>query len=190
MIFITRGKQNLQVQCPAALYKWQPTTMQLHIWAYLGYTKLKPPQEEIITEYVLGKDVFVSLPTGFGKSICYGCLSDKLRGLDEKSIALIITPLISLMTDQMSSFTSKGLKAGFIGTGMNKRTVDAVMNGQYQLLFISPEALLESRRWRDILREEPYTSNLVAFAVDEAHCEKVVINVKYIFIRPLVVQVV
>ena len=59
--------------------------------------------------------------------------------------------LISLMTDQVSSFTSKGLKAGFIGTGMNKKTVDAVMNGQYQLLFISPEALLESRRWRDIL---------------------------------------
>ena len=120
----------------------------------MGYTKLKPPQEEIITEYVLGKDVFVSLPTGFGKSICYGCLPivfDKLRGLDEKSIALIITPLISLMTDQVSSFTSKGLKAGFIGTGMNKKTVDAVMNGQYQLLFISPEALLESRRWRDIL---------------------------------------
>ena len=55
------------------------------------------------------------------------------------------------MTDQVSSFTSKGLKAGFIGTGMNKKTVDAVMNGQYQLLFISPEALLESRRWRDIL---------------------------------------
>ena len=78
---------------------------------YLGYTKLKPQQEEIITEYVLGKDVFVSLPTGFGKSICYGCLPivfDILRGLDEKSIALIITPLISLMTDQVSSFTSKG----------------------------------------------------------------------------------
>ena len=130
---------------------------------YLGYTKLKPPQEEIITEYVLAKDVFVSLPTGFGKRICYGCLPivfDKLRGLDKKSIALIITPLISLMTDQVSSFTSKGLKAGFIGTGMNKKTVDAVMNGQYQLLFISPEALLESRRWRDILREEPYTSTL------------------------------
>ena len=78
---------------------------------YLGCTKLKPPQDEIITEYVLRKDVFVSLPTGFGKSICYGCLPivcDKLRGLDEKSIALIITPLISLMTDQVSSFTSKG----------------------------------------------------------------------------------
>ena len=74
------------------------------------------------------------------------------------------------MSDQVSSFTSKGLKAGFIGTGMNEKTVEAAMNGQYQLLFISPEALLESRRWRDILREEPYTSNLVAFAVDEAHC--------------------
>ena len=59
---------------------------------YLGYTKLKPPQEEIITEYVLGKDVFVSLPTGFGKSICYGCLPivfDKLRGLDEKALHLL-----------------------------------------------------------------------------------------------------
>ena len=91
---------------------------------------VKPPQEEVITEYVLGKDVFASLPTGFGKSICYGCLPivfDKLRGLDEKTIALIITPLISLMTDQVSSFTSKGLKAGFIGTGMNKETVDVIM---------------------------------------------------------------
>ena len=120
---------------------------------------VKPPQEEVITEYVLGKDVFASLPTGFGKSICYGCLPivfDKLRGLDEKTIALIITPLISLMTDQVSSFTSKGLKAGFIGTGMNKETVDVIMNGQYQLLFISPEALLESRRWRDILRRNIY----------------------------------
>ena len=142
----------------------------------LGYSKLKPLQEEVIIQYVSGKDVFVSLPTGFGKSICYGSLPfvyDKLRGVgQERSIAIVVSPLISLMTDQVLKFNSMGIQAGLVSPDINKEAVEKVMKGEYQLLFISPEALLDSKRWRSALQGEPYLSNIVAFAVDEAHCVK------------------
>lgn len=121
--------------------------------ACLGVKTLKSLQKEVITEFVLGNDVFVALPTGFGKSFCYGCLPfvyDRLRGQCGSSIVLVVSPLISLMTDQVSRFLKMGLSAGMLRSGgLAKDEVAKVVEGQHQLLFVSPEAL-ESKDKRQI----------------------------------------
>ena len=143
--------------------------------ASLGFKDLKPLQEEAIRAYVNGRNVLVVLPTGFGKSICYGCLPyvfDILRATNNTSIAIIVSPLVSLMVDQVSKFNRMGISSGMITSGMSFENLKKVEKGEFQLLFISPEALLATRMWRALLIEEPYKTNVVAFAVDEAHCVK------------------
>ena len=82
----------------------------------LGYDFLKP-EKHLVSKFLLGRDVFVSLPTGFGKSLCYGCLPrvfDSLEGMESKSILVVITPLIALVKDQVTTFTAKGLSATYV----------------------------------------------------------------------------
>ena len=71
----------------------------------LGYKEMKPEQEELVKEFISGRDVFGILPTGFGKSLCYGCLPlvfDELLGTENKSIVVVVTPLKAIMHDQVS----------------------------------------------------------------------------------------
>ena len=71
----------------------------------LGYKEMKPEQEELVKEFISGRDVFGILPTGFGKSLCYGCLPlvfDELLGTENKSIVVVVTPLKAIMYDQVS----------------------------------------------------------------------------------------
>ena len=78
----------------------------------LGYSKLKPEQEQAITYFARGNDVFVALPTGYGKSLCFALLPrvfDLLRGVENQSIAMIVSPLVALMREQVASFPSRGL---------------------------------------------------------------------------------
>ena len=86
--------------------------------ASFGYSCLKDEQEKALKAFAGGNDVFVSLPTGYGKSLCYALLTsifDKKRRLTEKeSIAMIVSPLIALMKDQSSSFTEKGIVSGYV----------------------------------------------------------------------------
>ena len=129
---------------------------------------MKTKQKEAIVEFVSGKDVFVVLPTGYGKSVCYATLPlifDQLRG-KTGSVVVIVSPLITRMKDQVESFKSKGLEAAFVGCG------DEQMDGKYQLVYISPEALFQKRVWRDMLQLDIYQNSLVGFIVDEAHCVK------------------
>ena len=80
----------------------------------LGYKELKDKQKESIMEFAKGSDVFVSLPTGYGKSLCYVILPsvfDELRKSDKKSIVLVVSPLIGIMKDQVDSITAMGLSA-------------------------------------------------------------------------------
>ena len=82
----------------------------------LGYSTLKPLQEEVIVQFVAGRDVFAVLPTGFGKSLCYACLLQALDRLREKSgsFVIVVTPLLAIMRDQVASFSSKGLWAAYV----------------------------------------------------------------------------
>ena len=141
-------------------------------WIHLSKRKAK----KAIKAFVEGNDVFVSLPTGYGKSLCYALLPsvfDKKRRLAERtSIAMIVSPLIALMKDQSSSFTEKGIVSGYVSDkeSTDKETKRKIVKGECQLVHISPEALFLSTEWRRMLSRDHYRENLVGFIVDEAHC--------------------
>ncbi len=129
-------------------------------------------------EFMGGRDVFVSLPTGSGESICFICLPhifDELRKLSEgqnhhNSIVVVVSPLPSLMLDQVAKASAKGMRAVCIGRDqLDFKVGKAVENGGYQLLYISPEAMLSSLRWREMFLSTVYQHNLVCLAIDEAH---------------------
>ena len=80
----------------------------------LGYSTLKPEQHEAVVKFASGRDVFVSLPTGHGKSLCYILLPpvfDSLRGVEAKSVVLVVSPLVGLMRDQVTSINKLGMSA-------------------------------------------------------------------------------
>lgn len=83
-----------------------------------------------------------------------------------------MTPLISLMIDQKEKFIQRGLKVEFVGGQSDELSVAAVLNGDIQLMYISPECLLLNRKYRCMLTTTPYQKKLKAFVVDEAHCVK------------------
>ena len=141
--------------------------------ASLGYSSLKPEQVLAISSFLEGNDVFVSLPTGYGKSLCYAALPpafDKIRDTDQHSIVIVVSPLIALMKDQVAVYSAKGMKAGCITRESSSVEKAEVVKGNLQLVYFSPESLLLGYRWRELLQTEPYASNVVAFVIDEAHC--------------------
>ena len=144
--------------------------------ASLGFT-LKKEQEVCIFQFASGKDVFVSLPTGYGKSLCYTILPalfDRLRSVEKKSIILVVSPLRALMKDQVAAITSMGIAATCISDKESTAysTKKAVQEGCMQVILITPEALFCGTEWRRLLCTDVYRHNLVAFVVDEAHCIK------------------
>ena len=140
----------------------------------LGYENVRQEQFDVVLNFMKGNDVFVSLPTGSGKSLCYACLPlvyDRLReDVDtSKSIALVISPLNALMQDQVTSFSKRGMTAVQVGNDCSPTLVDKVINGEMQLLYMSPEAILTVPTWREMFRNQYYQDNLICLAVDEAH---------------------
>ena len=142
----------------------------------LGYDSLKPEQETALLAFLDGKDVFVSLPTGYGKSLCYAALpaafDSLLRRKEATSIVIAVSPLIALMKDQVAGLSARGLAVGCVTQDSSDEEKAKVKSGQYQLVLFSPEALLSIRRWREMLQGERYSSRIIAFIVDEAHCVK------------------
>jgi ATP-dependent DNA helicase RecQ len=130
---------------------------------YFGYTSFRQNQEEIIRHVMSGNDALVLMPTGGGKSICY-----QIPALSMSGIAIVISPLISLMKDQVETLRSNGIEAEALNSG-NDMTADTVirrkcMAGQIKLLYISPEKALAEI---DYLLKNIHIS---LFAIDEAHC--------------------
>lgn len=140
----------------------------------LGYSELRSQQKDAIKAFVAAHDVFVSLPTGFGKSLIYGCLPllfDKLRcKLKPSSIVIVICPLIALMKDQVERFKSLGIQAAYVGD--QSLDTAAFLTGDVKLIFISPESLNRGSLWRDVISSDVYQQNVVAFVIDEAHLVK------------------
>ena len=136
---------------------------------------LKDEQRDAIRTFVSGRDVFVALPTGFGKSLYYALLPpvfDELRGRDQRrSIVIVVSPLTSLMMEQRQKFTTDGIPAEFVGElQQDLDAMQGVKDGKYQLLYISPESLLSNPQWRNMLLSTTYRKNIVGLVVDEAHC--------------------
>ena len=138
--------------------KWSNREIEAAIAAAfgrLGYSAVKSEQLEAAREFVKGQDVFVSIPTGSGKSLCYGCLPlvyDSLRSKTRgsKSIVVVVSPLKALMLDQVRAFCAKGLESAYVsGEDEGGAVARGVENGDYPLVFMSPEALVSSCRWRE-----------------------------------------
>jgi len=123
-------------------------------------------QKDTIISFVQGSDVFVVLPTGSSvwEDACLPLLFDGKSGL----IALIISPLVALM--QFNGFSTRGIKCARVVSCTEEQARLGVLDGGYQLVFISPEALLATRRWRRMLLSPVYQKSLIAIVVDEAHC--------------------
>ena len=130
---------------------------------YFGYDSFRPLQEEIIRTVLDGRDSLVLMPTGGGKSICY-----QLPALLCEGTAVVVSPLISLMKDQVESLCANGVAAGALNSS-NDETENAVlrracMEGSLKLLYISPEKLIAEANY--LLRD----MHISLFAMDEAHC--------------------
>ena len=131
---------------------------------YWGYDGFRPMQEEIITAALEGKDVLAIMPTGGGKSICF-----QVPGLMRDGITLVVTPLITLMKDQVQNLNDRGVRALAIHAGMSRHEVDLALNnaayGDYKFLYLSPERLGTQlfRSYIDVL-------DVSFIVVDEAHC--------------------
>ena len=130
---------------------------------YFGYDCFRPLQEEIIQHVLDGKDALVLMPTGGGKSICY-----QLPALLCEGTALVVSPLISLMKDQVETLCANGVSAGALNSS-NDETENAAlrracMEGKLKLLYISPEKLITEANY--LLRD----MQISLFAIDEAHC--------------------
>ena len=124
----------------------------------LGYSRATEDQVIAIREFILGRDVFVMLPTGSGKSLYYAALPfvfDVLKGEAHcSSIVVVVSPLHYIMVDQVRKYSAKGVltASAFIGKAQKDDSVRlGVENGRYQLVYLSPEAMLLNLRWRETL---------------------------------------
>ncbi len=131
---------------------------------YWGYKEFRPLQEEIIRSALEGRDVLALLPTGGGKSVCF-----QVPVLMKEGLALVVTPLIALMKDQVQNLADRGIRALAIHAGMSRYEVDLTLNnaayGDFKFLYVSPERL-NTRLFRSYLDVLPIST----IVVDEAHC--------------------
>lgn len=130
---------------------------------FFGYDAFRPRQLDIIRSICSGKDCVVLMPTGGGKSICY-----QIPALMKSGMAVVISPLIALMNDQVQALQANGIPAAALHSNQsdaqNADVVDAIRHGRIKLLYVSPERLLlEMERW-------PEGIDISLFAIDEAHC--------------------
>ena len=132
---------------------------------YFQYKYFRDGQREIIETILNGEDVFAVYPTGHGKSLCYQLPALMLPGL-----TVVVSPLISLMKDQVDTLRQQGIKQVSLLNSMqsweeNRKEMNRIQNGDVKLIYVSPERL-RSRRFLDLLN----TSLISLFVIDEAHC--------------------
>ncbi len=129
-----------------------------------GFTSFRAPQEQIIKTVLQKKDVFVLLPTGAGKSLCY-----QLPALMQEGICLVVSPLIALMEDQVKSLEEKDIRAMCLSSKLNRyETIiafDNLIHGNYKFLYLSPEKLQSQ-----FIQDKISQLNLNLIAIDEVHC--------------------
>ncbi|MBP9154685.1 MAG: DNA helicase RecQ [Xanthomonadales bacterium] len=129
-----------------------------------GYEHFRPPQDEIVAHVLDGGDALVLMPTGGGKSLCY-----QIPALVRPGCAVVVSPLIALMQDQVDALNQLGVRAAFLNSTLEARAAFAVesrlLDGELDLLYVAPERLL-TERCLDLLAQ----SEIALFAIDEAHC--------------------
>ena len=129
-----------------------------------GYPEFRGEQEAIVDHLIGGGDALVLMPTGGGKSLCF-----QIPALAREGTAIVVSPLIALMQDQVEALLQVGVKAAFLNSTLDARAASQLeqrlLNGELDLLYVAPERLLTSR-FIDLLGRTPIS----LFAIDEAHC--------------------
>jgi len=143
------------------------TELSSHLKKYFGFSQFKGEQEEIIKNLLAGEDVFVLMPTGGGKSLCY-----QLPALISEGVAIIVSPLIALMKNQVDAvrgISSDNDVAHVLNSSLNKtqtkKVMDDIKNGTTKMLYVAPESLTKDE-YTDFFK----TVKISFFAIDEAHC--------------------
>lgn len=131
---------------------------------YYGYSSFRDGQEQIIDSIMSGRDILAVMPTGAGKSVCYQIPAMLLPG-----ITLVISPLISLMKDQVNALNQNGIRAAYLNSSLTQRqygmALANIRNGVYKIIYVAPERLLT-----DGFTELAGKLDISLIAVDEAHC--------------------
>ena len=129
-----------------------------------GYGDFRPGQEDIVNHVSEGGDAFVLMPTGGGKSLCY-----QVPALAREGLAIVVSPLVSLMMDQVDTLVKKGVEAAYLASTQtvdeHREILNKIRSGKMKLLYVAPERL-QTEKFIAFLG----TVNLSLFAVDEAHC--------------------
>src|SRR5437667_588576 len=129
-----------------------------------GYDEFRPLQEEIIRDALAGRDVFVLMPTGGGKSLCF-----QLPALLRDGLTIVVSPLISLMKDQVDALQTSGIPATYLNSTLDRDEAKArwrgLHRGEYRMLYVAPERLM-----LETFLERALNWKIGQFAIDEAHC--------------------
>ncbi|HEV3098480.1 MAG TPA: DNA helicase RecQ [Candidatus Udaeobacter sp.] len=131
---------------------------------HFGYDQFRPLQHEIISDALAGRDVLVLMPTGGGKSLCF-----QLPALIREGLTIVVSPLISLMKDQVDALQTSGIPATYLNSTLDRQGAVArwrgLRRGEYRMLYVAPERLM-----LDTFLERAVNWNIAQFAIDEAHC--------------------
>ena len=131
---------------------------------HFGYEQFRPLQKEIVEDALAGRDVFVLMPTGGGKSLCF-----QLPALMRDGLTIVVSPLISLMKDQVDALQASGIRATYLNSTLDRDEAKArwrgLHHGKYRMLYVAPERLM-----LDTFLESALNWNIAQFAIDEAHC--------------------
>jgi ATP-dependent DNA helicase RecQ len=131
---------------------------------HFGYDRFRPLQREIISDALAGRDVLVLMPTGGGKSLCF-----QLPALTRQGLTIVVSPLISLMKDQVDALQTSGIPATYLNSTLDRQGAVArwrgLHRGEYRMLYVAPERLM-----LDTFLERAVNWNIAQFAIDEAHC--------------------
>lgn len=141
---------------------------QLILQTVFGYNQFRHQQQAIVEHVISGQDALVLMPTGGGKSLCY-----QIPALAREGLAIVVSPLIALMQDQVEALQQLGVNAAFLNSSLsaedNSRITRQVLAGEIKLLYVAPERLMVGS-FLSLLDEVQQHVGLALFAIDEAHC--------------------